>query len=105
MTSEHDRLLSEGPRTAPEPETADGRAAPTPTAEPASKSPLVKVRPRGAASGSLPIRRLLRLLVPLALVALVLSRGLRGGGSGWAFVLVWVVLAVVIALARMRRRS
>jgi hypothetical protein len=129
MTSERDRMLSEGPRMAPEPQTADAFTAPAavestgfestgfesadeqPRAmEPpaAAKPPLLKARPQGSwgsSSGSWLNGSLLRRLIPVLLVLAVIGRGLVGGHSGsWAFALVWVVAAVLILALRMRGR-
>jgi predicted lipid-binding transport protein (Tim44 family) len=131
MTSEHDKLLSEGPRTAPEPRTADGFAVPapveTPTSEPEAeqftsteqppdeaeqapmeKPPLLRPGPQGSwgsSSGSWMNGSLLRRLIPLLLIVAVAGRGFAGGRAGsWAFALVWIVAAVVMIVLRTRGR-
>jgi hypothetical protein len=131
MTSEHDKLLSEGPRMAPEPKTADGFAAPAP-AEPTTpplpadqtdateeaapqKPPLLKSPPQGSSpggswpGGSLPgsggswlSGGLIRRLIPLLLVLVVFGRNFAGGHSGsWVF-LIPIAIAVLLIVLRAR---
>jgi hypothetical protein len=123
MTSEHDRLLAEGPRTAPEPLTApdlDGTAS---TAAPSFESPAEAppapsvpsplgpqpARPTGTGGGSRSRPRsrrgLLRFLVPAVVAAVVVARAAfdRHGAGTAAFAVVWVVvLALGIGLRRRR---
>ena len=124
MTSEHDRLLAEGPRTAPEPSTApdlDVRAAPaapffeetaqaapaSSTVRPAGAQPIT--RPSGPSPGSRARpgsrRSLARMLVPAVVATLFVGRAAfdgHGGGSA-VFLVVWLaVLALGIVLRRRR---
>jgi hypothetical protein len=127
MTSEHDRLLAEGPRTAPEPPTApdlDGRPAPAAPAapffddtaagqsasgtfEPVGQEPTTRspVTPSGSRPRAGSRRSLARLLVPAAVATVVVARAAfdgHGGGSA-AFLVVWLaVLALGIGLRRRR---
>jgi len=130
MTTEHDKLLSEGPRTAPEPRTADGFAVPAPVettiSEPEAEQLTTAVQPaaaeqppaerppllrpgargsRGSSSGSWINGSLLRRVIPLLLIVAVVGRGFAGGRAGsWAFAVVWIVAAVVMIVLRTRGR-
>lgn len=115
MTSEHDRLLAQGPRTAPEPLAVDGFASPAPAEQPATapgpveKPPLVRTHPGGSArasgSGSWLTLSPLRSLIPLVLVLTVAARGFAGGHSGsWVLAVIWIVAAVVVVVLRTRGR-
>jgi MYXO-CTERM domain-containing protein len=106
MTTEHDRLLAEGPRSAAEPHSVDGfdslsAATAAVTTEPPNRTgtsgPVV---PRG---GRFPAR-LGRLLVPIVLAIVLVAQSLGSHSIGSAlFVAVWVAI-VIAALARRRRR-
>jgi hypothetical protein len=123
MTSEHDRLLAEGPRTAPEPRAApdfgNPAAPPAPffdesaAAAPATSAPTPVVQQSsdpslGARTGSRsrPGRRgLVPFLIPAVVGSLVVARAVFDGhGGSTAFAVVWVVL-VALGIALRRRRS
>ena len=103
--NERERMLSEGPREAPEPATAEAMAhgdvppAPTPTPTPApapAPAPARRTRTRGGRS---PWLR----LVPIALVAIL--TGVRALGDGFGgYIVVGVILAVGL-IEYLRRRS
>jgi hypothetical protein len=124
MTSDHDRLLAEGPRTAPEPPMAPGLEAPAETAAPfpddtadtpQDSSTFEPVAPQPATPPTGPLagsgarrgsrRSLARVLVPAVVATIVVARAAfdgHGGGSA-AFLVVWLaVLALGIGLRRRR---
>ena len=84
--NEHDRMLAEGPRVAPEPPTADGFAPIDSSAPPASPSTTAP-----ANRNSQVPRGLLRLL-PIGIFALVLAA--NAGAGKYA---IWVIVPVAIA--------
>ncbi len=104
--NEHDRLLAEGPPTAPEPALASEAAAGTVPAAPLPTSP---ARPGRGRSGSPQAGRRSRpfslRLLPLAAVAVIaVARGVgTGSTAGVAFTLVWVAAVVLLVLRRVRR--
>ena len=87
---EHDRLLAEGPRVAPEPESA----------EPAA--PVVPAPRRPRQSQQIPARMLWR-LVPLGVFAVVLIANGRGSGH-YAFAVFAAIIAVSAIVRMIRRR-
>jgi hypothetical protein len=114
---DRERMLSEGPREAPEPLTAEGMSAgealgpvipgapppetaPDPSTEPdSSRSPAPSPAPAGPRGRSAP--GWLR-LAPIALVAVLgLARALGGGGWG---ALVFAAVAVTFVVARILQR-
>jgi len=96
MTTEHDRLLAEGPRVAPEPPTAlEGGPAATPDSRPRpTRAPTGGAR-RGR--GARPIQW--RAWLPILFVALAIS-GSAGRGYAWIVPLVIVGLGVFGAWRR-----
>ena len=109
MTSEHDRLLDEGPRSAPEPHSVDGFDSLSPAPATATTEPPNKTGTGGTSGPIVPRAgrspaRLGRLLVPIVLAVVLLARSLGSHSIGSAlFVAVWVAI-VIAALARRRRR-
>jgi hypothetical protein len=132
MTSEHDKLLAEGPRMAPEPKTADGFAAPAPgepepvtpappadhadptEQAPPAKPPLLKSPPQGSwgsprgswpgSGGSWSSAGLLRRLIPLLFLLVVFGRSFAAGHGAWVFALIPVAFAVLFIVLRARGR-
>ena len=90
--NEHERLLKEGPRVAPEPEPADPSVIAGPTRRP--------VRGKTHGRPSVPLPRLAR-LVPLAVFALVVL----GSRSGLGPYTPWVIVALVAGAVVVRRRG
>ncbi|HEX4519083.1 MAG TPA: hypothetical protein VH063_05830 [Gaiellaceae bacterium] len=125
MTSEHDRLLAEGPRTAPEPRTApdlDGASPPeaapffadpepveAAAASPATASdaqPAFPVRPASQPAGSRRRSRptYLRLLIPAVAIALAVGRSALNGHGGAAPVFGVISVLVLLGLIGLRGR-
>ena len=112
MTSEHDRLLAEGPRVAPEPPTAAGDTFPTPAAAPvaaidgeatARSTQVVPERPAGRSrgAGSLRMRRSGRHLLPFLFAAVLAARAFGSGRTG--AVAFGLFFAAVIAFFLLRK--
>jgi hypothetical protein len=106
MSSEHERLLAEGPRVAPEPWTAgdDGRIAPVAapaasTAVPPATGGSGAAAPTGSRSRAALGRRLVPLLIAAALAARALGSG-RSGALALGLVLVAVTATFLVRRAR-----
>jgi hypothetical protein len=104
MTSEHDRLLAEGPREAPEPRAAAGfdlggqlpEASPSISNAPATRSAVGSRNPARRPFG--------RLAVPILIAALVGVQALRSHSAGaMAFAAAWAVVLVTAFVRRTRR--
>jgi hypothetical protein len=125
MTTENDRLLAEGPRTAPEPLTAPGidgsaPAAPPPFfGEPAPEVPVpsspppssasqpaspVRLAPRPAGPGRRSRPTSVRLLLPVVAIALAVGRSALHGHGGAGPVLGVISVLVLIGLIGLRGR-
>jgi hypothetical protein len=96
--NEHERMLAEGPRVAPEPPTADGfpptDSSPTPTPTP---TPVPPPSPPVSADRASKVPRGLMRLFPLALFGVVLAA--NAGAGKYAF---WVIVPVAVGVTLIR---
>jgi hypothetical protein len=113
MSDEHDRLLAQGPRVAPEPRTStdDGAlvSAPAPVAPAATTTtidtPAGTRRPRGAAgSGSAMRPAVWRRLIPVLFGLIVVARAVGNGRIEAAVFGLLAVAVVTLILVRKARQ-
>jgi hypothetical protein len=101
MTTEHDRLLEEGPREAPEPLTIDPAAPPGGTTRGGQKQSTRL--PWRNPQARQPLPRLARLGSLAVFLGIVAANALGGGRYAWLVPLL-VFAAGAAAIARRRRR-
>jgi hypothetical protein len=115
MSDEHDRLLAQGPRVAPEPRLAtdDGKLVRAPASQPVAVAPAATTSADNPSSSERPSRlararsgtspTLWRRVIPLLVVALFISGRALGGSHARAAV--FGIFAVVVVTAILVRKA